>query len=151
MKKWVFLFLKVCTAVPAILALILGGIGGYALLTEGNADPQYAPVLYPIVAILYIWLIPLCFCLVRGIRLLNLTEKGKFLSAAAEASLSKLLRPLLICTALFICMLPFVYQLAQLDDAPGLVIIGSVPAGTFAFLSAIIYTLREIVREVVQA
>lgn len=100
------LILKVTIIMIGMPVLAISLIGVY-LLIQNPVNPKYAYLIYPILFVLYSSTIP-------------------FYIASYKA-----LKHIKYCTSsfclLYVLVLPIIFQLAQMDDAPGLVIVGMMP------------------------
>ncbi len=55
----------------------------------------------------------------------------------------------LIITGLYVVILPFVYFVAELDDAPGLIIIGMIPAFASIVIAVFAAVLQRLLQEAI--
>jgi len=138
MRKLSLLFLKMSLVLVALPIILLAGYGLYWLM--GNpVTPRYASMLYPIIVGVYLSLIPL---------LLGFYHFYKLLSQIGEPDqgdskhrlLIKIRRGSLFFGGLFLLTEPFVFQAAQEDDAPGLILFFMIPV-FFALVMSAILTL----------
>lgn len=115
-----------------------------------QAFPSYATVVYIVFIAMYVAAIPYFIGLIYAWRLLTLIDKGLAFSLAS----AKTIRAVTVCagiiSAVYIASLPFFYQWADKDDAPGLVIIGMVLAGMPMVIAVCAALLGRLVREAVE-
>lgn len=125
MKQGSTLFLKAAVFLIGIPVLVLS-IVGLPWLLSNPANPEFAYMLYPIVIMLYVSVIPFFIGLFQAFRLLSYIDKNKAFSVISV----KALKTIKICafsiSILYVIILPFIFLLAEKDDAPGLIIIGMV-------------------------
>ena len=134
MRKLSVIFLKISIVLVALPVILLAGYGLYYLMGH-PVTPIYAPMLYPIIAGVYLSLIPL---------LLNFYHLYKLLSQIAEPDhgeirdniLIKLRKRSLLFGGIFLLTEPFVFQAAQEDDAPGLILFFMIPVFFALVMSA---------------
>ncbi|AGA67829.1 Protein of unknown function (DUF3036) [Desulfitobacterium dichloroeliminans LMG P-21439] len=120
------LFLKIAVFLIAapVLALALLGI---PWLATNPANPVYARVLYPIIAIMYLSTVPFFVALYQSFKLLSYIDKNEAFSDSSVKTLKKIKFCAMIISVLYVGCWPFVLGVAELDDAPGLAIVGMVP------------------------
>lgn len=124
MKKWYKLYLK------SFLVLLTGVIVGVSSmflfsLLEEPVNPRYAGLLYPLIGGLYLSILPVIYLLQLMLSLLKERE-----DAAGKNRLSiwrKARASAAVFSIIFLLMLPFTYRLADVDDAPGLILFFSLP------------------------
>ncbi|WP_156289834.1 DUF2975 domain-containing protein [Oceanobacillus salinisoli] len=125
MKRGSTLFLK--------LALIIIGIPVLALciymlpiivrnLAEGMSGLDY--VILGILIIMYVTAIPFYVALYQAFKLLSYIDGNKAFSELSVRALKKIKNCAITIGGLYILSLPLFYIFAELDDAPGVVIIG---------------------------
>lgn len=146
MEKGKTLLLKVAIILLALPVATLGGFGIFWLLNN-PASPNYDQVLYPLVIGLYLTTGPYFFALYQGYQLLNCIEYNHAFSEQSVAALHKIKRAAFTISAIYLVMLPFVFGLAQLDDAPGLVIVGSVPVFASLVVAVFAAVLKKLLAE----
>lgn len=113
-------------------------IGGYSYILLG----------------LYVPAVPFFIALYQAMKLLGLIDRNKAFSDAAIGTLKNIKYCALAISALFTAGMPYVYGVAQLDDAPGVVLIGLVIifasfviAGFAAVLQKLLQNAKEIKSE----
>lgn len=120
------LFLRMAVFLIGTPVLALGLFGLY-WLPNNPANPDYAHILYPIVAIMYASGIPFFMALYQAFRLLSYIDKNEAFSNISVKALKKIKYYAITISGLYVACWPFVFFVAELDDAPGLVIFGMVP------------------------
>jgi len=120
------LFLKVAVFLIGIPILGLC-IYGFPWLANNPVNPDYAHMLYPILIGMYAAAIPFYFALYQAFELLSYIDKNKAFSELSVKALKNIKYCAIIISTLYVVIMPFIYLIAEKDDAPGLIIIGSVP------------------------
>ncbi|MEL1134992.1 DUF2975 domain-containing protein [Desulfitobacterium sp. THU1] len=120
------LFLKIAVFLIGAPVLVLGLLG-IPWLATNPVNPIYAHVLYPIIAILYVSTVPFFVALYQSFRLLSYIDKNEAFSDSSVKALKRIKFCAIIIGVLYVAWLPFIIGVAELDDAPGLAIIGMVP------------------------
>lgn len=99
----------------------------------------YKPILYG----LYIPAIPFFFALYQAILLLNYIDAGKAFSPASVTALKYIKYCAILIGALFAAGMPYIYHVADLDDAPGVVLLGLV----ITFVSFVIAVFAAVLQK----
>ncbi|MDR2832436.1 MAG: DUF2975 domain-containing protein [Streptococcaceae bacterium] len=128
----------------AIIALSIPVVIGLGLITYSLIDNPVqiavAKMIYPIVIGLFASSIPYFMGLFQAFKLLQLIEQHEAFSEKAVIKLKKIRNYAFVVCGIYL-ILPYpLYQLAQLEDAPGLIIIGMTPFFV-SFLIAIFASL----------
>lgn len=125
MKNYQVLFLKVLTGMAMIPVLFLDLYQFPLLFIEGaSSDSVYVPYLFGLMISVYLMSVPYALGLVHVFKLLILMENKEFVSEAAEKSLKTIKKMAFIVAIIFLVDMPFVYIVAEMDDAPGLIMVG---------------------------
>lgn len=96
-----------------------------AILSEINNDFDYGPIFLG----LYVAAIPFYIALYQAIKLLGYIDKNKAFSLASVRALKKIKHCALIISGLFSLGMPYIFYVADRDDAPGVAAIGFVIIG----------------------
>ncbi|GGA37933.1 DUF2975 domain-containing protein [Psychrobacillus lasiicapitis] len=127
MKRGSTLFLK--------LALIVMGIPVLALcifVVPEIADfvtelyPDYAYLEYLVYLDLYVAAIPFYFALYQAYKLLSYIDQNEAFSELSVTALKKIKYSANTISILFVLGMPIFYMIAEMDDAPGIILIGLV-------------------------
>jgi len=141
MRKLSLLFLKLSLVLVSLPIVLLAGYGLYWLI--GNpVSPRYASMLYPIIVGVYLSLIPLIWGFYHFYKLLNQIgspHQGEI----KDRILIKIRRGSLLFGGIFLLTEPFVFQAAQEDDAPGLILFFMIPVFLALVMSAILTLFIE--------
>ncbi|ACJ33974.1 Uncharacterized conserved protein [Anoxybacillus flavithermus WK1] len=86
--------------------------------------PKLAYLRYPIVIFFYVTAIPFFFALFRAFNILTYIDKNEAFSDLSVKALKHIKHCAVSISLLYIAGMPFFYLTADLDDAPGIIIIG---------------------------
>lgn len=126
MKQYSTIFLRIAVIIIGIPVLALCIFGLY-WLTKNPTNPNYAHILYPVIIGIYVSAIPFFGALYQALRLLSYIDKNKAFSELSVKALRNIKYCANIISIVYVVILPFVYLVAEKDDAPGLIIMGMVP------------------------
>ncbi|WP_456363708.1 DUF2975 domain-containing protein [Priestia aryabhattai] len=143
MKQSSTIFLKIALFLMGAPVLALA-VYGIFYLAGNPVEPEYASILYPAVVIMYVSVIPYCTALYQAFRILVLIDNNEGFSHISEDALNKIKYCAFAVSSLYIIMLPFVYFVAEKDDAPGLILFGMFPifgSMVIAFFAAVLKRL----------
>lgn len=145
MKRGTTLFLKL--AVLFIGLPVLGlSLFGLTWLINNPANPTYDQLLYPVLIGIYVSVLPFFSALYQTFKLLNHIDKNQAFSELSVKALKNIKFCALTISGLYVIVLPFVFGLAQMDDAPGLVLMGMVPV----FASLVIAVFAAVLQRLLQ-
>lgn len=100
----------------------------------------------PILIGLYIPAVPFFFALYQALRLLGNIDKNDALSLSSIAALRRIKYCAIIISLLFAAGMPYIFYVADQDDAPGVVAIGCV----ITFASIVIATFAAVLQRIIQ-
>ncbi|GAE33713.1 DUF2975 domain-containing protein [Halalkalibacter akibai] len=153
MKRSSTLFLKIAViliGVPvlALCLFLLPQIAGEANeATRRGSDLAY--VVYGILLIMYITTIPFYFALFQAFKLLSFIDKNEAFSELSVRALKKIKNCAIIISGLYVVAIPFVYMIAEVDDAPGLIIIGLVMIFAPMVIAVFAAVLQRLLQEAI--
>lgn len=118
-------FLKFSLILMCIPTLLMS----FIIISNLLLDPYWLPynviiAMYNVSAILILATIPYYMALVQGSKLLKLIDENKAFSIDSVEILKKIRNYAYVICALFIVNLPFIFILAEYDDAPGMILVG---------------------------
>ena len=148
MKHGSTLFLKLAIIVIGSPVLVLCILGLYWLISNPS-NPQYAYILYPIIIGIYVSAIPFYIALYNAFRLLTYIDKSKAFSQSSFKALNNIKYCAITISALYTLLMPFVYILADKDDAPGAIIIGMLPIFASMVISVFAAVLQRLLQEAI--
>ncbi|CAH0214065.1 hypothetical protein SRABI80_02128 [Peribacillus frigoritolerans] len=79
-----------------------------------------AYVVYGLLMVMYVSAIPFYFALYQSFNLLSYIDKNQAFSELSVRALKKIKKCAITISGLYVVALPFVFILAEVDDAPGL-------------------------------
>ncbi|WP_336764690.1 DUF2975 domain-containing protein [Paenibacillus sp. USHLN196] len=148
MKRGTTIFLKLAVFLigAPILALCIFGI---PWLANNPVNPNYAGALYPIVIMMYVSVIPFIVALYQAFRLLSYIDKNEAFSLMSVKSLKTIKYCAIVISGIYVVMLPFVYVVAEKDDAPGLILMGMVPIFASLVIAVFSAVLQRLLQEAI--
>ncbi|MCM3400042.1 DUF2975 domain-containing protein [Oceanobacillus profundus] len=148
MKYGSTLFLKLALFLIGTPVLALSIFGVYWLVNN-PANPEYDHILYPIIIGMYVSVIPFFFALYEAFKLLSYIDKNQAFSKLSVVALKKIKWCAITISGLYVLIIPFVYIVAELDDAPGLIIIGMVPIFASMVIAVFAAVLQRLLEEAI--
>ncbi|MEO2209314.1 DUF2975 domain-containing protein [Paenibacillus amylolyticus] len=148
MKRGTTIFLKLAVLLIGVPVLALC-IFGMPWLANNPVNPNYAGALYPIVIIMYVSVIPFIVALYQAFRLLSYIDKNEAFSLMSVKSLKTIKYCAIVISSLYFVMLPFVYVVAEKDDAPGLILMGMVPIFASLVIAVFSAVLQRLLQEAI--
>lgn len=150
MKRSSTLFLKIAVifiGIPVLAAclFVLPQIANEANeAVKRGSDMAFA--VYAILMVMYVSAVPFYFALYQSFNLLSYIDKNQAFSELSVKALKKIKNCALIISGLYVVGIPFVYILAEVDDAPGLILVGLVMIFAplvIAVFAAVLQTLLQ--------
>ena len=148
MKRGTTFFLKAALILIGLPVLALS-IVGFIWLMRNPANPDYDQLLYPIITGMYLSAIPFFIAVYQALNLLNHIDKNQAFSDLSVKALKNIKFCALIICGLYVVMLPFVFGVAQMDDAPGLVLVGMVPVFASFVITVFAAVLQRLLQEAI--
>lgn len=147
MKRGSTIFLKIAVfliGTPVIALCILG----LPMLAKEAAESnsEFAYVLYAILIVMYVSAIPFFVALYQAFKLLSYIDKNKAFSGISVKSLKSIKYCAITISGLYVVGLPFFYIFAELDDAPGIMLIGLL----FTFAPMVIAVFAAVLQRLLQ-
>ena len=133
--KWVVILLGLVVLAACAVALPAG--------IQSDDVGYYRPILFG----LYTAAIPFFVALGQAWKLLGYIDKNKAFSNLAVEALKKIKYCAAVISALFAAGMPFIYYVADTDDAPGVVALGLVITGA----SIVIATFAAVLQKLFQS
>jgi len=124
-----------------VLAVCIFGLP-YLISTEFTGDFDYGFVFLG----LYVPAVPFFFALYQALKLLDNIDKNKAFSKKSVKALSNIKYCAFIISGLFAAGMPYVFYLADRDDAPGVAAVGFVIVGA----SFVIGTFAAVLQKLIQ-
>jgi hypothetical protein len=141
------LFLKIAVFLigAPILALCVFGLPSLAM-NAAEGGPKWAYGLYGILVIMYLSAIPFFTALFQAFKLLNYIDQNKAFSEIAVKALRKIRNCAIAIVILYTVGMPLFYFLAEVDDAPGIILIGMV----IIFASTVIAVFAAVLQKLLK-
>ncbi len=148
MKKGSTFLLKGAVCIIGAIVLTLCIIMAVQIVIElAGPSPWTAPSLYPFAVIMYSTAIPFFIALYQGFKMLIYIDKNNAFSNLSIKALKNIKYCALTISILYIANLPFLYQIAQREDAPGVMLLGLIMI--FAFL--VVATFSAVLEKVLHS
>lgn len=139
------LFLKLTVVVIGIPILVLC-ILGLPWLVNNPVNPDYAYILYPVIIGMYVTAIPFFFVLYQTFKLLGYIDRNEAFSESSAKALKNIKYSATIIGIIYGACMPFIYLIAEKDDAPGLILIGLV----FTFAPIVIAVFADVLKKLLE-
>jgi hypothetical protein len=139
------LFLKIAVVLIAMPILALCILGVVRLSTE-RINLEYASMLYPILIGMYLSAIPFFAALFQALKLLSYIDKNNAFSELSVNALKNIKYCASAISILYVLVMPFLYFLAEKDDAPGIILIGMV----FVFVSFVVAVFAAVLQKLLK-
>lgn len=153
MKRGTTLFLKIAVIFIGIPVLALCLFLLPQIVTEANEAAErgsdIAFVVYGILLIMYVSTVPFYFALYQSFNLLSYIDKNQAFSELSVRALKKIKNSALIMSGLYVLALPFVFILAEVDDAPGLGLVGMVMIFAPLVIAVFAAVLQRLLQEAI--
>lgn len=112
------LFLKIVIFLIGSIVLSLCLISLYLIIFRGGAGAYL-----PVIIMMYLAAVPFIFALYQGVRLLSYIDKSTAFSSDSINSLEKIKYSAIAISIIYILGMPYIFYVADKDDAPGVVAI----------------------------
>ncbi|MED3689173.1 DUF2975 domain-containing protein [Peribacillus butanolivorans] len=147
MKRGTTLFLKIAVILIGIpvLALCIFLVPEIAKFAA-ELYPDMTYIKYLVLIDLYASAIPFYFALFQAFKLLSYIDKNKAFSELSVRALTKIKYCAITISILYVVGMPLFYLIAELDDAPGIILIGLV----IIFASMVIAVFAAVLQRLLQ-
>ncbi|AXN37254.1 DUF2975 domain-containing protein [Peribacillus butanolivorans] len=147
MKRGTTLFLKIAVILIGIpvLALCIFLVPEIAKFAA-ELYPDMTYIKYLVLIDLYASAIPFYFALFQAFKLLSYIDKNKAFSELSVRALTKIKYCAITISILYVVGMPLFYLIAELDDAPGVILIGLV----IIFASMVIAVFAAVLQRLLQ-
>jgi hypothetical protein len=141
------LFLKIAVFLigTPIVALCVLGLPWLAM-DVAESDSELAYVVYGILVVMYISAIPFFIALFQAFKLLSFIDKNNAFSELSVKALKNIKKCAIAISLLYVAAMPLFYILAEVDDAPGIILIGM----TFIFGAAVIAVFAAVLQKLLK-
>lgn len=145
-RETLFLKAAVCVIGAPVLALCIFALPRIA--SETDADYPKSVVL-PIVIGLYAAAIPFYLVLFQAFKLLGYIDKDKAFSELSVVALKRIKYCAVAVGVLLAACLPFIYRVADRDDAPGMILMWAALAGAPLVIAVFAAVLEKLLRRAI--
>lgn len=141
-------FLKIVLTLMFIFVAIICCFAAPQLIIEGiiSDEVEFWFVL-PFSILMSLVLFPVAYAIVQTWRLFINIEKDNFYSENSAKRLKNIMYSGIVATVLFVGMLPSIFYFTEMDDAPGLAVLGLIFVGASAAISVFASLIRDLVLE----
>ncbi|MBP1916265.1 biotin transporter BioY [Lederbergia galactosidilyticus] len=150
MKRGSTLFLKITVFLigTPILALCIFGLPMIAIeATESQSE--FAYILYGILIVMYASAIPFFFALYQAFKLLTYIDKNKAFADISVKALKKIKYCAIAISLFYLMGMPLLYLMAEIDDAPGIILIGLVIVFASMVIAVFSAVLQRLLKEAI--
>lgn len=116
----------------------------FALVIPDETRFEDAGMLLPFIVAMYISTIPFFYSLYQTFKLLNYIDENKAFSELSVKALAKIKYSAIVFAIIYGLFLPFMFYIAQQEDAPGLGAIAIILTGTPLGIATFIAVLQRI-------
>ncbi|WP_088105402.1 DUF2975 domain-containing protein [Halalkalibacter urbisdiaboli] len=150
MKQVSTLFLKIAViliGIPilALCIFLVPEIAKYA----AELIPNIAFMNYLVLVYLYVTAIPFYFALYQAFKLLSFIDKNKAFSELSVRALKIIKYCAITISVLYVIGMPLFYLIAEVDDAPGIIIIGLVVIFASMVIAVFAAVLQRLLQEAI--
>jgi len=143
MKKGSTLFLKI---VIIFFELVAVSICTYLIVDAIIRDLSF---FHPVIILLTVSTIPFVIALYQGLKLLSYIDKNTAFSELSVKALQNIKYCAVAISVFFTLSLPFMFQLAQIEDAPGLVLFTLIIVGASVVIAVFAAVLQKLVKNAI--
>lgn len=133
-----------------VLAVVLWWQIGSVAISEAFKGATLGYIILGILTGMTLSMIPYYASLYQAIKILTYIDHNKAFSVLSVAALKKIKKYALVICGLYVLISPLVFAVAQWDDAPGLVIIGMVPAFAALVIAIFAAVLQKLLQEAIE-
>lgn len=146
MKQGSTLILRAAVILLGLIVLAVCIFGLPQLISsEVKGDFDYGPIFVG----MYVTAIPFFFALYQTLKLLSYIDKNAAFSKASVKALKNVKYCALVISALFAAGMPYIFYVADRDDAPGVAAIGFVIIGASFVIATSAAVLQKLVQNAV--
>ncbi len=153
MKKGTTLFLKAALLIIALPVAVICIYLMPQLIMEAfdhmNGENVLPFIILGLVTVALLSAIPYYIALFQAYKLLRLIETSDAFSSASVQALRKIKKSAFWISLFYTIGLPFIFMVAQWDDAPGLVLIGMVIVGASIVVGVFAAVLEALLQEAI--
>lgn len=154
MKKSSTLLLKaavILLGIPVlVLAIVLWWQIGMVAMKEAVKGAILGYIILGVLTGMTLSMVPFYASLYQAFKILTYIDGNEAFSTLTVAALKKIKKYALIIFGLYVLISPLVFTVAQWDDAPGLVILGMIPAFAALVVSLFAAVLQRLLQEAIE-
>lgn len=148
MKQHSTLFLKFALFVIGTPVLVLCVVM-IVDLVKNPVGSDYDQIFYPLATGIILSTIPFYTALYQAFTLLVCIDQNQAFSELSVIALKNIKKCAVIIAVVYVILELFVYQVAQLEDAPGLVIIGMIPVFGSLVIAVFAAVLQKLLNQAI--
>jgi cellulose synthase/poly-beta-1,6-N-acetylglucosamine synthase-like glycosyltransferase len=126
------------------------GLCLFLLYKLPGLNPAYASLLYPVLIIMLMAALPFFYALYQTLKLLSYIDKNIAFSDLSVKSLKSIKFCAIAISALYALNLPFLFRLAEADDAPGALALGLVIAFASVAIAVFAAVLQKLLENAIE-
>lgn len=150
MKRYSTIILRCAVVIAGIVAVAMIGAMTLLVIIATKRPAEHPLLLGSMLAVVYVSAIPYFTALYQAFRLLYNIDANQAFSQASVKALQMIARcAVAICIIYMVGGLPFFYYLAQLDDAPGVMLLGLGIAGIAFVIAVFASVLNRLLQEAI--
>ncbi|MUK89593.1 DUF2975 domain-containing protein [Ornithinibacillus sp. L9] len=111
--------------------------------------PAIAYIKYLVFIYFYVTAIPFYFALYQAFKLLSYIDKNKAFSELSVTALKKIKHSAITISSLYVVGMPLFYFVAEVDDAPGIILIGLVVMFASLVIAVFAAVLQKLLKEAI--
>ena len=144
MRQGSTLFLKLVVVLLGIAVLALCVLLLPATLSSGEADG-----FLPLLVVMYVTAIPFSYALYQTLKLLFYIDMSRAFSDLSVTALRNIKYCAIVIGALYAAVMPYIVHIADIDDAPGLTVLGLVVTLASIVIATFAAVLQKLLQEAV--
>lgn len=150
MKRGSTLFLKIAVFLigTPILALCLFGLPMVAKEAVDSYS-EFAYVLYGILIVMYVSALPFFIALYQAFKLLSYIDKNKAFADISVKALKNIKYCAISISSFYVVGMPLFYFMAEVDDAPGIIVIGLIIIFASLVIAVFAAVLQRLLKEAI--
>jgi len=150
MKRGSTIILKGAIVIIGLVVVALCGLIIYTLMSEGLPAPQYRYTLLSIITCIFASTIPFYIALFQAMKLLSYIDRGTAFSELSVHALKKIKYCAIAICIIYVISEPSIFLLADMDDAPGLVLFGMIPVFASFVIAVFAALLERLLRDAIE-
>ncbi|GGM41170.1 membrane protein [Paraliobacillus quinghaiensis] len=119
-------------------------------IEQAQDGAMLAYVVFGLLIIMYGSAIPFYVALYQGLLLLSYIDKNQAFSELSVNALRKIKNSAKLIFGLYVVALPLIFIIAEWDDAPGLVLLGMVIAGSSLIVAVFVAVLQRLLQQAIK-